>query len=119
VSFPSPSGAYQLDIDQPRLVDAANLRVDLVDHNGTSRTLDEVGHEMYMQFAFPYWSPDEKIVAIVACGTDDFRLAYDIPNQQLIPLEEIADPRRDPLASACDIGEWVLESALSARTDWK
>ena len=105
----------------------ANLRVDLVGSDGRSQTIYKVDHELFLNFAYAYWSPDENIAALLVCGTDVFRFAYDQKQAKMIPFETIEDDvkkkleedyllpkdhpaiRIDPPHSPCMVEGWMDE----------
>jgi hypothetical protein len=100
LSLPSPSGKYRLEFYQPRVINEADLRIDLAGEGDSDRTIYSVGHEMFLQFAHAYWSPDERVVAVLACGSDVFRFAYDRTERRFIPFEGVQEEVKRDLARA-------------------
>lgn len=124
--FQSPTHRYQLEIYQPPLLQQSDLHVYFVDDTGTRKELYHAGHEIFLQFAYPYWSSDERLLGLVVCGTDSFRVAYDIEQQKIVPFQNIVvDVRKsllnsygppvglpsalDPLEQACLVQPWLTE----------
>jgi hypothetical protein len=101
--------------------------VDLTDSGGTPQTLYRARHEVFMEFAYVYWSGDEDVVGFLACGTDVIRFAYDLKQRKMIPFGGIEpdlkkdlfrqyrlpagvrDVRLDPPFSPCSVNGWVEE----------
>ena len=70
LSFPSPHNGFRLEVASPRLLQNSDLRIDLVEGNGSHYTLYRAGREMPVEFAYTYWSPDGDQLAFLGCSGD-------------------------------------------------
>lgn len=127
VAFYSPSMRLCLEVYQPPVIEQAGMRLDVVLGGRERVTVYHVKHEIYMTFAYAYWSQDEGILGFLACGSGPVEFAYDIQRRTIIPFERVAKQLRESMIrsylqvpgrtelngpfSPCDIDPFVQDYA--------
>jgi hypothetical protein len=112
ISFPSPSGRYNLEVYQPHFFRPANLRLDLVTDAGRRRAIYQLDHEIFLSFLYTYWSPKEDIVAVLACGSGIVRFAYDRRQGKAIAFDTVAVDVKKSLLGAYALPSGVRDVKL-------
>jgi hypothetical protein len=74
MTFKSPSGSMAIEVWQTRIDNTWGTRIDLLTASGRQKLLDNT-REAHVSFVHVYWTPDERIVAVVVTGANQFHIA--------------------------------------------
>jgi hypothetical protein len=107
----SPSGHRQIEITRGQTF-ASRIQVALVDQ-GRSRSVFGSPGEADIYFADAYWSPDERIVGLVANGTGLFALAFDVAKGTALPFDGVR-----PYVEAAIRNDYRVPSEVRDAIQW-
>lgn len=100
--FRSPSRKASVVIRQVRYANELGMQVQLLS-DGRQTNVFESHRETWIYFVHAYWSPDEKVVGVVATGMNYFELAFDTRTGKAAPFSSIQKGTAQSIRSAYNL----------------